>query len=68
MGRSKQQIDEIEVQIPAKLRKYDHTKTERYEIPRPNPPPPPNPSTETLIKHKDDKITRNWTRSQTISQ
>ena len=69
MGRSKQQIDEIEVQIPAKLRKYDleinHTKTERYEIPQPNLPPPPNPSIETLIKHKDDEII--WSELDWIS-
>ena len=52
-------IDEIQIQIPKKLRKFNLTinesKTEIYQVPKPTPLQPPKLTFEELLMHKDGK-------------
>ena len=56
----KERLDNIEINTPLQLKKYNLTsnesKKEKYEVPRPPPLEPPPPKHEELISHKEDHI------------
>ena len=58
-NKGKKRLTNIEEHTPKQLSKYNlttnHTKTEKFEIPRPPPRPLPSPSLETLEQHRHDK-------------